>query len=112
MPEGTEEGSLQILGTGGRKPRVFEGSPEHNLMKEAGVVGGEGSRRSGVKEAGNEESGSTGGKIQGRPPDSREGKRTKEGNGTRGGGLSRQDKNPTSRPKENSGKEPKVRLFP
>ena len=64
---------------------MFEGSPEHNLMKEAGVVGGEGSRRSGVKEAGNEESGSTGGKIQGRPPDSREGKRTKEGNGTRGG---------------------------
>ena len=111
VPEGTEEGSLQMLGTGGRKPRVFEGSPEHNLMKEAGVVGGEGSHRSGAREAGKEESGSPGRKTQGWPPDSREGKVTKEGNDT-GGGLSRQDKNPTSRPKGRVGKEPRVSLFP
>ena len=82
VPKGPEEGSLQILGTGGRKPRVFEGSPEHNLMKEAGVVGGEGSHMSGAREAGKEESGSPRRKTQGWPPDSREGKVIKEGNGT------------------------------
>ena len=58
-----------------------------------------------------EESGSSGRKVKGWPPDRKEGKQSKEGNDT-GGGLSRQEKNPTSRPRGKVGKEPRVSLFP
>ena len=97
---------------GRERPRVLlKGSPEHNLLIEAKVLRPEGSCESGQEEAGKESSGGLADRQKGRPPDSKEGKGTEEGNGKmvgpRVGG-----KNPSSRATEEVERVPRAKLFP
>ena len=109
---GPEEGRQQIFGEGREKPRVLiEGSPEHNLLTEARVIGQGGSCVSGQGEAGKESSGGNAGKEEGRPPDSKQGKDNGEGNGKMVGPRVG-DKNPSSRAEEGGKKVPRAKLFP
>ena len=106
------EGRQQELGEGRDRPRSFiKGSPEHNLLQEAGVLKlGEGCVP-GSGETGKETSGGAVGRKKGRPPDSWLRKDSDQSNrkmvGPRDGG-----KNPSSRASEGSKKVPRSRLFP
>ena len=56
LEQGPKEGSPLLLGEGGRRPVVVsEGSPEHQLLKEARMVGKGGGHRSRLKEKSPEE---------------------------------------------------------
>ena len=106
------EGRQQALGKGRDRPRSFiKGSPEHNLLQEAGVLKlGEGCVP-GSGETGKEASGGTVGRKKGRPPDSWIRKDSSTGNGKMVGPRVG-SKNPSSRASEEGRKVPRSRLFP
>ena len=110
-PPGPEEGSLQIFGEGGGRPRIVHGgSPEHNLLMEAQVLIG-GSHSQGEPKEGRGDFGGFARKLVRWPPEGRNEEETKEDN-ARMVGPSRVGKIPTSRAEEIEDKGPRTRLFP
>ena len=109
---GPTTGNLQMFGEGEGRPRVvLKGSPEHNLLHEAKVLVIGESYSQGQDREGRGSSGSNARKLVRWPPDRRNREKTKEGN-EKMVGPSSVGENSTSRAKENSGREPRTRLFP
>ena len=109
---GSKEGRQQELGEGRERPRSFiKGSPEHNLLTEAGLLKLGGGCVPGSEETGKETSGGAVGRKKGRPPDSWQRKDSNQSYGKMVGSRDG-DKNPTSRASEGSKKVPQSRLFP
>ena len=109
---GPTTGNLQMFGEGEGRPRVvLKGSPEHNLLHEAKVLVIGESYSQGQDREGRGSSGGNARKLVRWPPDRRKGEKIKEGN-EKMVGPSSVGENSTSRAKENSGREPRTRLFP
>ena len=109
---GSKEGRQQELGEGRERPRSFiKGSPEHNLLTEAGLLKLGGGCVPGSEETGKETSGGAVGRKKGRPPDSWIRKDSDQSNGKMVGPRVG-SKNPSSRASEGSKKVPRSRLFP